>query len=336
MRIRETRHRKECQIMKITLEQLRPLTRGAVRITEEDGYFRFYRFSEAQQAVYNENVRGVAASAIRLEFETDAASFVLSGSIRSGSSREFYYFDIFVNGVFCRHEGSESYQEHPDFSFEVPLTEGKISRVAVYFPCLSAVLISSLEFHGGKILLPVWKKRRMTCFGDSITQGYDARYPSLAYPNQLADAWSAEIFNKAIGGDIFRPALAAAEDPVKPDLITVAYGTNDWSHCSREEFQHNGTEFFRILTEKHPGVPVYVLLPIWRVNCETRQTAVGSFMEMHDAIREFCEPYPQITVVNGWPLVPHLEACYSPDGVHPNDFGFQFMARNLLRAIKLK
>ena len=161
--------------MKADIELIRTLTRGAVRVTEEEGQFRFYRFTTEQQSVYGGNVRAAAASGIRLEFETDAASFTLSGSIRPGSSRTFYYFDVTVNGVFCRHEGAESYQDHPDFSFEVPLTEGKISRVAVYFPCLVSVSVSSLDFNGGKMVLPVWKKRRMICFGDSITQGYDAR-----------------------------------------------------------------------------------------------------------------------------------------------------------------
>ena len=44
--------------------------------------------------------------------------------------------------------------------------------------------------------------------------------------------------------------------------------------------------------------------------------------------------YPQIKLVNGLELVPHLEACFSPDVLHPNDFGFQFYGRNLLKEIK--
>lgn len=322
--------------MKADLSLVRSLTRGAERVTEEEGKFRFYRFTPEQEAVYGGNVRVSAASGIRLEFETDAASFALSGSIRPGSSRTFYYFDVTVNGVFCRHEGADSYQDQPEFSFEVPLTEGKISRVAVYFPCLVSVSVSSLVFTGGKMVLPGWKKRRMICFGDSITQGYDARYSSLTYPNQLADALDAEVFNKAIGGDIFNPALAAADEPVRPDLITVAYGTNDWSKSAKADFLRNGEDFFRILSGKYPDVPTYVLLPIWRINCETKRTDVGTFSELYDLIRGFCEPYPQISVVNGRQLVPHLPACFSPDVLHPNDFGFQFMTRNLLRAIKQK
>jgi hypothetical protein len=30
-------------------------------------------------------------------------------------------------------------------------------------------------------------------------------------------------------------------------------------------------------------------------------------------------------------LVPHLDECFRSDGLHPNDFGFQFMGRNLFK-----
>lgn len=50
-------------------------------------------------------------------------------------------------------------------------------------------------------------------------------------------------------------------------------------------------------------------------------------------LRIFHWDYPQIRLVNGLALVPHLESCYSPDVLHPNDFGFLFMGRNLLREI---
>ena len=142
------------------------------------------------------------------------------------------------------------------------------------------------------------------------------------------------MFNKAIGGDLFNPPLAAAAERIRPDLITVAYGTNDWSHGSREAFMENCNAFFRNLTERYPDVPVFAIQPIWRTQCETRITAVGSFPEMHDMIRKMTADYPQIKLVNGLILVPHLESCFSPDVLHPNDFGFQFMGRNLLREIK--
>ena len=316
---------------------IRKLVHGAVEVKEENGTVQMSRFTAAEREVYRKNsgfsMKTFATSGMRLEFRTDADSVILSGTACPGSSREFYYFDAAVNGVLWHHVGFDSYVEHPEFRFEFQLGPGT-KEVCIYFPCLTRIGLSSLEFTGESEIEPVVKKHQLICYGDSITQGYDARYPSLSYPNQLADALHAEMFNKAIGGDKFNPALAAAGEGIRPDLITVAYGTNDWSHDPREQFMANGSGFFRNLTAVYPGVPIAAVLPIWRTKCETRITAVGSFSEMHDMIRKMTADYPQIKLVNGLILVPHLESCFSPDVLHPNDFGFQFMGRNLLREIK--
>ena len=318
--------------MKTDLTLLRKLVHGAVEIGEENGRFEFSRFTPAEREVYRGNIRVFAAAGMRLEFRTDARSFAISGAASAASSRYFYYFDVTVNGILCHHAGFESCQEQPEFRFEFPL-DGGLNEVCVYFPCLTRTLLDPVDFSGESVLEPVVRKRTMICYGDSITQGYDARFPSLAYSNQRADALQAEMFNKAIGGDRFNPALAANGEAIRPDLITVAYGTNDWSHDSREKFQANGAAFFRNLTKVYPDVPVFAVQPIWRTQCETRISEVGSFPEMYEMIRGMTAEYPQIRLVNGLGLVPHLSVCFSPDILHPNDFGFQFMGRNLLKEI---
>ncbi len=322
--------------MKADFALIRSLIRGAVEIKEENGRIRMSRFTPAEREVYRENasftVRTFAASGMRLEFRTDARSFAFSGSAAPASSRVFYYFDVAVNGVLCHHVGFESCQEQPEFHFEIPM-DGSLNEVCVYFPCLTRIGLAGVDFSGESVIEPTVKKHSMICYGDSITQGYDARYPSLSYPNQLADALQAEMFNKAIGGDRFNPPLAEAGTGT-PDLITVAYGTNDWSHCSRDEFMTSGSAFFRNLTSVYPDVPVFAVQPIWRTQCETRVTDAGSFAEMYEMIRTMTADHPQIRLVNGLKLVPHLPECFSPDVLHPNDFGFQFMGRNLLQEIK--
>ena len=323
--------------MKADTGLIRSLIHGAVEIEEENGMIQMSRFTSAERDVYSRNeaytLRTFAASGMRLEFRTDARSVVLSGTASPASSRKFYYFDVSVNGVLCHHTGFESCEEHPEFQFEFELGSGS-KEVCIYFPCLTRIGLTALDFSGESVIEPLVKKRLLLCYGDSITQGYDARYPSLSYPNQLADVLHAEMFNKAIGGDWFNSPLPAAGERIRPNLITVAYGTNDWSHGTREAFMKNCSDFFRNLTDRYPDVPVFAIQPIWRTQCETRVTEVGSFSEMHEMIRTITGEYPQIKLVNGLALVPHLESCFSPDVLHPNDFGFQFYGRNLLTAIK--
>ena len=322
--------------MKADFELIRSITHGAARVVEEDGGILFHRFTEEQRETYESNhefwLKTFADSGIRLEFVTDAASFALRGSVEPASSREFYFFDVYVNGALVRHVGSHSHANAPEFGFEVALPEGT-SRVAVYLPGLSKIKLRELEFTGASKVVPVPKKRTLICYGDSITQGYDARYPSLAYTNIIADALDARVLNKAIGGDRFKPELAAQVDSVRPDLVTVAYGTNDWSHEKREILREKAEKFFELTAKNFAGIPIYALLPLWRHDW-MRVTDVGSFPEGAAIIRKAAEKHANIRVVDGWELLPHLEECVS-DGLHPNDFGFQFMARNLLRHIEL-
>ncbi|MBQ6352314.1 MAG: hypothetical protein IJJ28_03495 [Lentisphaeria bacterium] len=322
--------------MKADLELIRRLAHGAVRIVEENNEAVFHRFTEEQRKVYESNhgfwLKTFADSGIRLEFTTDAARFAMRGVAEAASSRSFCFFDVCVNGALIRHVGSHSVAAEPEFGFEVELPAGG-SRVAVYLPGLSKIRLRELEFVGASRVEPVAKKRTIVCYGDSISQGYDAHHPSFAYTNIVADALDARVFNKAIGGDRFNPELAALPDEVRPDLVTVAYGTNDWSHEPREALRDKAERFFEIAARNFPEVPIYALLPLWRHDW-MRVTQVGTFAEGAAIVRRAAEKHANIRVVDGWELLPHLEEVVS-DGLHPNDMGFQAMARNLLRKIEL-
>lgn len=322
--------------MEIQTDLLKKLIHGA-DVTEKDGLIHLNRFTPEQRASYFESSdftqKTFASSSIRMEFVTDAKAFSMDVIASKGSSRLFYYFDIVVNGALIRCEGAESYLDQPEFHLELPLN-GTKSSVCIYFPCLVEIRLKRAAFEGASVIEPVSKKYRMTCFGDSITQGYDTIHPSLAYPNQLADALDAEVFNKGIGGDLFNPALAACPEPQQPDLITVAYGTNDWSRCTKAQLTDNAERFFQNLAEVYPGVPVFAILPIWRKDSNLT-TAAGTFEEAREIIRKICEKYPSVQVIDGMTLVPHLDECFMPDGLHPNDFGFQFFGRNLIKQITI-
>ena len=193
-------------MMKADSELIRSLTHGAVRFEENNGELTFSRFTDDQYQFYeNRNLmRAQSSAGIILEFETDAASFRFSGRVEPGSSRSFYWFDIVVNGFLQEHCGSENREDQPEFSYEIQLEPG-MKHVKVYFPGLSKVILKELVFSGSSRVTSVKKGKTIICYGDSITQGYDARYAHLAYPNQLAEMLDAEVFNKAIGGEIFPP-----------------------------------------------------------------------------------------------------------------------------------
>lgn len=323
--------------MKADFELIRSITHGAARVVEEDGGILFHRFTEEQRETYESNhefwLKTFADSGIRLEFVTDAASFALRGSVEPASSREFYFFDVYVNGALVRHVGSHSHANAPEFGFEVALPEGT-SRVAVYLPGLSKIKLRELEFTGASKVVPVPKKRTIICYGDSITQGYDAKYPSLTYGTRLAAEFDAELRNKGIGCDTFRAeVLAAPEAERRPDFIVVAFGTNDWGLSTAELFRRRASEFFAKLAELHPGVPVAALTPIWRADWDHRARA-GTFADAAQIVAEAAKRDPDAVVLPGMKLVPPITEFFADARLHPNDLGFTFYARNLIRELR--
>ena len=323
--------------MKLDLDHLAQYIQGAEAIVRKDDCIIPHRFTAAEMHAFDGNAdfrrKSYAASCVRLAFSTDATGFTMAYHVVKGSSRTFYYFDVYVNGVMVQHSGHESYTECPDNELHVTL-DGKPNTVVIYFPCLSEIDIKSFDLEGGHVIAPSIRLRTLFCYGDSITQGYDARYPSLAYANQLGDALCAEVFNKAIGGDVFNPALVTATGPHKPDIITVAYGTNDWSHKNTKETffaQMNG--FYANLHNLYPNVPVFAILPIWRRDHD-RVTDIGTFDELRGYLTEAVKPYANFRLLDGYQYVPHLEEAFSDKYLHPNDFGFEFYAKNLIAEIK--
>ncbi len=164
-----------------------------------------------------------SSAGIRLEFTTNSRRLAFGAKTTPGSSRPFCHYDLYVNGVFHGQVGADTTET--SISAEWDLGEGE-KEVKLYLPWSATTTLTRVILDNDASLIPAKKSRRMLIYGDSITQGYDTLRPSLSYASLLADALDAEAFDKGIGGERFRPALAEATPLIDPDLITVAYGTN--------------------------------------------------------------------------------------------------------------
>lgn len=323
--------------MKLNLEQIKAITKGAVEVTEENGRFHFYRFTKAQRELYGAlrpqyNEKVLASAGVRLVLETDSDYLAFDYSLQTGSSRPYGFFDVYENGTMTRHFGEMLENHKLETREEIPLSKG-MKRVEVYFPWSCVTTISNVEVADGALVKPVEKKRRMIAFGDSITQGYSAVYPSLTYVSRITDMLDAECFNKAIGGDKFFPELAGTADPLEPDLITVAYGTNDWSHDPREVVEEKCRQFYQALAKSYPNTQIFAITPIWRKD-GNKETQFGAPQPVvADLIADVCAEIPGITVIRGGGFVPWVEDFFEDERLHPNDMGFDFYARNLYNAL---
>ncbi len=222
------------------------------------------------------------------------------------------------------------FSEERTKTFSLPKNE---KEVCVYFPFSAITEIKELRLNGGTYIRPVKREKILLSFGDSITHGYDAFHPANSYANRLADELGYQIFNKGIGGEVFFPKLALEEDGFQPDLITVAYGTNDWRYFSQEQIAQNCGEFLENLTKTYPKTKIVVISPTWRKDLRENMPG-GDFLGLERAIGAEAEKRNDVYFISGFTLIPQEAELFADRRLHPNDEGFAHYAKNLYARIK--
>ena len=324
--------------MVLNLEQIRAITRGAVLVEEQEGGFCFHRFTTAQEQAYLEGgnegfcKKVTATAGVRLAFRTDATFFSFSYDFSIASSRRYAWFDLYVDGLMTKHFGVSGTSVIGGKA-SIALPDG-VKTVELYLPWTYRTVLSNVELKNATLLEGVSRKYTMLTFGDSITQGYDAIYPSLSYASSLARLMDADAVNKGIGGEVFFPALLGEPDSVAPDFVTVAYGSNDWMHKPYEDTKTRCRAFYARLSELYPNARIFAITPIWREGGMRTDTKYGAPLpEVDTMIREVCADLSNVTVINGWTFVPAKPEFYADLRLHPNDLGFSIYASNLYAAI---
>ena len=322
--------------MKLNFEQVKSITLGAAHMEERPDGVHFYRFTEAQENFYKgtaHEIKIYATSGIKLRFRTDSPSMELKFCITPGSSRNYFAVDVFVNGKMIgdiknyverelprRYTGVELPIEG-EYGETFQLGEGE-KEVYIHLPWSACAVLQELSLADGATLIPAKPARKLLCFGDSITQGYDALHPSRRYTAQMADFIGMEEHNKGIGGEKFQMELAAMKEDFIPDLITVAYGTNDWRNRTWEEFDKHCRGFYQNLAAAYPNTPILAITPIWRTLQERENFQCGPFRGIHEAICKHTADLPNVTVIDGYDFLPHYSDYYADLTLHPNGAGY--------------
>lgn len=328
--------------MKLSLDQIRSITRGVVRVAEENGAIRFYRFTNAQSAAYHAigkmdfYTKTFGSAGVRLAFFSNTGHLAFSFFPYKASSRKHLNFDVCIDKKLVIHREYHLDDDPATFRFEAELPAGE-KRVELYLPFSTRTDLYDVTIDDGATLTPAIRPHTLIEFGDSITHGYDSHYPSLSYANRLGALLDADPVNKGIGGDVFFPALLdeGGDAYNAPDYITVAYGTNDWSVRSREETRRAIREFYRKLSERYPTSKIFAITPIWRRGSDLLTTAYQAPLITVDGdIAELVADLPNVVLIHGEYLVPHTPDFFIADCLHPNGFGFAQYADNLYDEIR--
>ena len=336
--------------MKLSFEQIKSVTTGAVDVTEENGYVNFYRMSAAQLAVYApENKKNIyiphlkarATAGVCLKFATNSASLKISGTtIHAG--RGFYSIEVIVNGApigvidnFSDKEVPEFFAAmvYPDGDFEKTFNLGDGEKnVVIRLPFCCITKIADIELDDGSFVTPLKAKRTVLFFGDSITQGYDVLRNYNRYTSLLAESLGADEYSKAVGGEFFCPELPLMKEDFTPDYIFVAYGTNDFTNIPEEKFQENCQLFYENIAKTYPNSKIFALSPILRRDVYDSGKE-DYFFRIEKFIEACANKYKNVQYIKCFDFVPNDEKLFSDGRLHPNDEGFKLYAKALIKSI---
>lgn len=319
--------------MILTTKDINSICFGALRIEERDGWICFNRFTEEQERIYtshNFSPREKSTSSVMLDFHTDSERLDFDYRVVPGSSRKLYYFDVYADGVMVYH-GGEAEAELCQGHVSAELGAG-MKRVCVHFPWSYGAKISNVILDDGATIRRSEKKLKALILGDSITQGYTADYPSLTYANLLIEELGLDAVNQAVGGEIFRAENLGSVPVCEPDIITVAYGTNDWSKLDIGRIDADAESYFARLRALYPRARVIYISPIWRADKDMERPS-GSFDTHCNRLIAIARSHGAFAV-DGRKLTPHVKSVFEDRRLHPNDLGFTQYARLLVKAIE--
>lgn len=322
----------------LNLEQIQKIVHGVSRVEEGDGLISFFRFTKKQEELYKTVStdfynKTFATAGVTLEFETDSENLSLSVVLSPASSRTFFTHSIFANDKRVG-ELSGDIGEQTNVPFEKTFVlGGGTKRIKIQFPWSVASKLVHLKLDDSAFISPVEKNCNFLMLGDSITQGYDASVPEKAYAIQLVNHFNANALNKGIAGEQFFAALTSEKEDFEPDLITVAYGTNDWRHSTKERFDTQCKAFFKNLRNAYPNVKIIAITPIWRVDIDNEQEFGQPLSYVTEFIKSVALDIPNMVVIDASDFIPHDAIHFQTDGVHPLDSGFKHYGQKLLEKI---
>jgi len=311
--------------MKLTKEQLKDIYHGALWYQEtEDGYLQAFQYTKEQNE-YFEKVsdfwfeRCTASTAKTLEFTTAATSCSFEYKFLWVGSEDSV--ELWIDGQAADIRYVKDIEKEGKLSFDLP--EG-LKNVLIYLPADATMAIRNFEIND--TYQQAEKKEKVLWMGDSITQGFGPLRSGHTYVSVANRLLNYDIINQGIGGYVYDKNVLMQMYDYKPDKIIISMGTNQFGTESMEGIE----EYYKLLKDIYGDTPVLCILPLWRDDVPKGLPTLKKFCANLKAI---AEKYDNVTVVDGFKLVPHLPE-YFLDKLHPNCLGCEVYGRNLVLEIQ--
>ena len=347
----------------MTNEELKKYYFGAYNFEEtEDGYLQAFQYTKAQRDYFKDAFdfwydRCTASTSKTIEMNTEATKvsfdfkIIWMGSPDSfelqvdGQITQIKYVMDFMKADFPmfgkpgegpdRKAFGEEKPEPPQGGFpgwklpkegriEWELPEGK-KNVVIYLPADATVVLRNFEVNA-PAERPA-KNEKVLWLGDSITQGFGPLRSGQTYVTVANRILNYDIINQGIGGYVYDKKSLMKMEGYQPDKIIVALGTNQYGSETMTDVE----EYYETLTGIYGHeIPILCISPIWRGD---QPEGYDTFVSFCEKVKKIAGSYKNVTVVDGFTLVPHLKEYYL-DNLHPNCLGTENYGRNLVEAIR--
>lgn len=210
---------------------------------------------------------------------------------------------------------------------------------------------------------------KINFLGDSITEGVGASDISKCYVSRVSQKTGALCRNYGIGGTRIAKQIVPTEEKwdqdfcsrvaeMSPDadVVVVFGGTNDFGHGDAPlgEFSDRTPKTFygalhtlcTSLIEKYPTSTIILLTPLHRttedslwgdnVNCRCEKSPLKVYAGIIRQVAEYYSlPVLDLYATSGLqPNIPVIKEKYMPDGLHPNDSGYEVLANKIISYLK--
>ena len=311
----------------MTNRELQDIYFGAYFFEEtEDGYLQAFQYSKEQMDYFRNGPfdfwydRCMATTAKTLEMNTDATTISFEYKIIWVGSEDS--FEAAVDGQITEIRYVKDLPREGKLTWKLP--EGK-KDVILYLPADATVLIRYFEIDGA--YTPAKKNEKVLWLGDSITQGYGPLRSAETYVSVTNRLLNYDIINQGIGGYVYDKKSLMKMEGYTPDKIIVALGTNQFGCETMKDVE----EYYETLTGIYgTKIPILCISPLWRGDLPEQLPVLERFCEN---VKKIASQYPNVTVVDGFKLVPHLPE-YFLDNLHPNVVGTETYGRNLVEEIR--
>jgi len=313
--------------MKLNFETIKSLTVGAVRIWEESDGVHFAEMTEKQVKGFYEvsqtlGQRAETTTGIRLDFETNS-SFVAFTPLTDGK------YEVKVDGLLTL----DVVKKDEKYTINLP-KDNHEHRVTLHLPSHVIGGLANVEIEDGAIAKRHAFDKKILFIGDSITQGWNSVYDTMSYAYQTSEKLNAESIIQGTGGAMYNVNTFDKVEGFNPDIVIVAYGTNDSNHVNTlEELAKNCRDYLVEVKKAYSTSKIFVITPIYRITNDEIKP-YGDVKLAGKQIQAVAESLG-LEVVDGQKMIPHFET-FMADNVHPNALGFSVYANNLTNVLKSK